>query len=124
MLCGSFPYYATSKGEILLRLFCRLAFICFAILISPFVMRLIPVSNELARYGQRTMHIFIYHFFVVSECLCVLIDKAFLPQNEIIVFVYAISIVMFLLFLSRFRLFEIMLNPITFFVETIKANML
>ena len=77
-------------------------------------LRLIPTNETIAKWGKATLFIFIYHSFAVREFLIPLIDTGFLPQNECFLIVYTVTVFWGLLFFSRFRLFNILLNPISY----------
>ena len=95
----------------------RCIYILLAVVVSTMVMRLIPTNATLAKWGCSTLFIYIYHMFALREFLFPLIDAGILPQNEWLLLIYAIIIFFGLLFLSRFRIFNILLNPISYYLN-------
>ena len=110
---GSIPYWANSFSHTMKRFFARCVFLPYSILLGAMVIRIIPNNTILARWGNVTMFIYIYHSFVVN-ILHVLIRKNIIPQNEILLFAYALITTFGLLFLSRSKILNALLNPISF----------
>ena len=112
----SFPYWGGDFLHVMIRLAARCVFIPSAIILSIAVMRLTPTHQTLAKWGSITMFIYIYHSFAVNF-LNAIIKRGYIPQNELLLFAYSIAIMLCLLTLSRFRLFNILLNPLTYIKE-------
>lgn len=105
----SYDFYHT-----MLRFVARCVYIPTAIILGLFVMRLVPTNEVLARWGSITLFVFIYHTFAINFLL-ELTKRGFIPQNEIMLFVYAGIITFGLLYLSHFKLLNILLNPLCIF---------
>ena len=113
---GCFPYWTDDKETLIFARFVeRCFFIPLSVIISAMVLRIIPANRTLAVWGEKTLFVFIYHSFAVRELLIPLIDAGFLPQNKWSLFAYTVIIFLGLLLLSHFKLFNILLNPITYF---------
>lgn len=111
---GVFPYWTGDLVHTIHHFVARIIYIPIAILLSIMVMRLVPTNDTFAKWGRKTMFIFIYHTFAIN-ILIELTKRNIIPQNEILLFVYAVIITLGLLFLSRFKLLNICLNPISFY---------
>ena len=105
----SYDFYHT-----MLRFVARCIYIPTAIILGLFVMRIIPINMKLAKWGSVTLFIFIYHTFAINVLL-ELTKKEYIPQNEIMLFVYAGIITFGLLYLSHFKLLNILLNPLYYY---------
>ncbi len=77
-------------------------------------MRLVPTNATIAKWGCETMFIFIYHSFAVNA-LDAIIKRAWIPQNEFLLFVYAVIITWGLLILAHFAPLKILLNPSSYY---------
>lgn len=114
---GCYPYWTPYLLYTLMLGGARCIYILLAVVVSTMVMRLIPTNATLAKWGCSTLFIYIYHMFALREFLFPLIDAGILPQNEWLLLIYAIIIFFGLLFLSRFRIFNILLNPISYYLN-------
>lgn len=113
----SFVYGGDGVSVYLIRVLIRFLFIPFTILSSAMVMRLIPTINRIDKLGKNiTMFIFIYHMFAVY-LLVYLVSHGVLVQNEILLFIYSVIATVILVLLSKIKFFNILLNPITYFVQ-------
>ena len=111
---GSFPYWHDKTFYTLLYFGARCIFILSAIILGIIVMRLVPTNATIAKWGCETMFIFIYHSFAVNA-LDAIIKRAWIPQNEFLLFVYAVIITWGLLILAHFAPLKILLNPISYY---------
>lgn len=109
----SFPYWSEDLAHTLMRFAARCIFIPSTIILSAMVMRLVPTNPVLAKWGSITMFIFIYHSFAVNV-LDAVIARGFLPQNELLLFVYAVAITAGLIVFAHVKFFNILLNPISY----------
>ena len=113
----SFVYGGEGMSVYLIRVLIRILFIPFSILTAAMVMRLIRTINRIDMLGKNiSMFIFIYHMFAVY-LLVYLVSNGFLVQNEILLFIYSVIGTVILVLLSKIKLFNILLNPITYFVQ-------
>lgn len=97
-----------------LRFVARCIYVPTAIFLSLFVMRLVPTNKMLAKWGSVTLFIFIYHTFAINVLL-ELTKRGYVPQNELLLFVYAGIITFGLLYLSHFKPLNILLNPVSYY---------
>lgn len=111
------PYWTDDLLHTLIRFGARCIYIPLGIVSSVMVMRLIPTNKKLAEWGLATLFIFIYHSFALREFLFLLIDRDCIPSNEWYLFIYSIIIFGGLLLLSRVKVFNILLNPISYYKE-------
>ena len=95
----------------------RCIFIVLAVFISFMVLRLVSARKILADCGVKTLFIYVYHSLAL-KLLFQFISRGYLPKNEILLVVYSILIIIGLLFLSRFKVFYMLLNPISYFCES------
>ena len=95
----------------------RCLFICIVVILSVMVLKLVRPNSHFAKWGERTLFIYIYHTLAL-KLLFQLIFRNYLPQNEWILAVYAILITMGLLYLSRYKVFNMLLNPISDYRES------
>lgn len=107
-------YYLKDPG-ISPEVFCLSRMVAYisAIIISIIIMRIVLYKNVFPQYGSKTLFIYMYHTFIVLA-LRSIIAKGYLPQNEIILFFYAIAILVGLLILSRISFFTFLMNPISY----------
>ena len=111
---GSIPYWHDKAFYTLLYFGARCIFILSAIILGIIVMRLVPTNAIIAKWGSETMFIFIYHSFAINA-LDAIIIRAWIPQNELLLFVYAVIITWGLLILAHFTPLKILLNPINYY---------
>ena len=98
----------------------RLGLYVFAIIVSGVTMRIILSKPVFANYGKYTLHIFLFHTFLILT-LRELIGRGYIPHNSLLLFAYAIIICFGLAYLSdHFKVFRIILNPISHFLSTNK----
>ena len=109
-------FWSCDFQHTMLRFVTRCIYVPTAIILSLFVMRLVPTNKVLARWGSVTLFIFIYHTFAINVLL-ELTRRGYLPQNEVLLFVYAGIITFGLLYLSHYKLLNILLNPISFYTR-------
>ena len=87
-----------------------------AVILSVMALRLVRDNSFFAKWGEKTLFIYIFHALAL-KLLFPLINRNYLPQNEWLLLVYAILIIMGLLYLSRYKVFYLLLNPISSFRE-------
>jgi fucose 4-O-acetylase-like acetyltransferase len=56
-------------------------FICYAFILCIMVIRLAPSNTYLAKWGECTLFIYVYHTLAL-KLLFQLINRNYLPQNE------------------------------------------
>ena len=94
----------------------RLLLFLAASFLGIMVMRLVRVQPFMAKLGGATLFIYIFHSFVV-QVFRAIAGHGYIPCDEILLFLYAIFITLGLAYLSRFRIVNTILNPITFYIE-------
>ena len=114
VLACSKSYWFNSTISPLILCSGRIIVIIFATIISIMVIRIVKVNQSMSNWGTKTMIIYVYHSFVVSA-LRIIVARGIIPQNEYFLFLYAILITMGLLCMSRFKLFNIIMNPFSFY---------
>lgn len=110
----TYSYWTDDMTHTLIRFLARFVFILCSIVLSIAVMSLVTINSNFAKWGRITLFIYLYHTFAVREVLIPLIERNFIPQNEILLIIYAVIITFGLLFLSRVRFLTILLNPISY----------
>lgn len=111
------PYWTDDFFHTFIHLGARCVYIPLGFVSSIMVMRLTPTNIKLAEWGLATLFIFIYHSFALREFLFLLIDRGCLPSNEWYLLIYSIIVFGGLLLLSRVKVFNILLNPISYCKE-------
>ena len=84
-------------------------------------MRLIRVQPSLAKMGGATLVIYMYHFFI-TQSINILGKQGILPYNNLLLYIYAVVITIGLAYASRFKIVTIMINPITYIMNSLKSN--
>lgn len=110
---GASSYWVNTSLAPLIQCLARCTWFVFATILGIMIMRVVRVQPTMAKMGRVTLFIYIYHSFII-EGLRALIKQGILPGNEIMLFFYAVAITLGLAFLSRFKLLNFMLNPITY----------
>lgn len=83
---------------------------------SILLMRIILAWGCFPKYGRKTLFIYMYHtFFVLS--LRLLIARGYIPENEVLLFIYSIAIILVLVHLSNVKFFTILMNPFSSFYD-------
>ena len=109
----SFPYWAEDNAHTLLRFGLRCLFLVIAIVLSALVMGLVPSNNVFAKWGSKTMFIYIYHSFALREALFLLTIGSAILQHPIMLLVHAVIVTICLIILSRSRFLNMLMNPIS-----------
>lgn len=106
----AFPYteFSTKAYVFLLRAIFYIAAPC----VSIAVVRLIPSVKRFANWGRQTMFIYIYHAFA-TRAFYHLFPNGTLPFTLPWLFAYALVIIVVLLFFSRSKVLNWLLNPIS-----------
>lgn len=109
----SFTYYAQSRIKMFTLILGRCLLLPSAVIISLFVMRLVPANKILASWGRETLFILVYHAFA-WRLVGILVGKGLLPYNEPMALIYAVAVTIVMLLVTRIELLKRMLNPITY----------
>lgn len=116
VLLGNRSYWHHDVFSPFLLCLCRLVFLVSAILLGIMLMRLVMKRLLFPELGKITLFIYIYHSFLI-EIVRFAIRNNYLPQNEWICYVIAVVITGVLICLSKVKFFNILLNPVSFFLE-------
>jgi fucose 4-O-acetylase-like acetyltransferase len=108
-LSGAIPYL--SPVDILIRLGCLVA----AIFLSLLVMRITPDTKRFAKWGKVTLFVYMYHLFF-EAVLKIVVNKGWLPSGVIPILMYSVILTIFLIWASKIKFFNIVMNPITHFL--------
>lgn len=100
----------------------RCLYIPSAITLGICVMRLVPTIDMLAKWGGKTMFIFIYHMFAITPLSYLLNGSGIIPQCAVALFVYSLIITFTFLVMSRSKLLNFMLNPVSNWKERKRFN--
>ncbi len=109
----TFPYWAENTAHTLFNFIGRFVYIVSAFLLGILVMRIIPSYKLLARWGQMTLFIFIYHSFLV-KILLDFSNAGLIPNGLFPIMGYSFIITMGLILLFHVKLLQILLNPFSY----------
>lgn len=87
-----------------------------AMIISISVMRIAPNIKRFAEWGEVTLFVYIYHLFF-EAALKIVVNKGYLPSGVIPIFGYSVLLTLFLIWASKYKLFNIVMNPITHYLK-------
>ena len=113
---GKTTYWSNVEFSPLLLCFFRCLFLLSATIVGVMVMRLVPTSPLLSRWGNITLFIYIYHSFAIGA-LRLAIKHDYFPPNMWILIILAVVITMGLVLLSHIKVLNILLNPISYFLK-------
>lgn len=114
VLLGNFMY-RTPKDVVF-----RLVYLVVSLLMSVAVMRIVPESKVLAKWGRRTLFIYMWHPFTIF-----LIYNTLPPSvrcGDVWPVVYTVVVAALLTWLSRFDILNQLLNPVTYVVSRINKQ--
>lgn len=121
VLSGKVTYWYNNEFSPLLLCLARGLFLFSATIMGAMVMRLVPTKTLLSHWGSLTLFIYIYHSFVI-EALRLAIKHGYFPQNELILIIMSVVITMGLILLSNIKFFNILLNPVSYFLKNRKSS--
>mgnify|MGYP002623351639 CR=1 FL=1 len=96
----------------------RIIVYALAIFISLMLMRIVPASTKMAKWGSVTMIIYVFHppLLIIINCLLKVFSiSCSLPLS----FIISIVITIFLVCISRYKFINIMVNPVTYWKSRI-----
>ena len=96
----------------------RVVYMVMSIVMSVAVMRLVPDSKRLAAWGRRTMFIYLWHPFVIFF-ICNVLPLS-VRTADVWPVVYTALTAALLTWLSRFKILNDLLNPVTYVVSKYK----
>ena len=97
----------------------RCLFILVAMFLSIMIMRIVRVQPFIAEMGGATLVIYVFHSFL-TQGIKGLVKQGILSVNEVTILLIAITITIGLAYLSRFKIINIMLNPITYMKKNVE----
>lgn len=103
---GSIPYWAESSSETLNRFWGRCLFLPSTLLVGLLVMRVVPANTTYAKWGVRTMFVYIWHPLVTRGILEPATASGLIPKSDFMLLAYAVVVTALMLFLSRFRVLK------------------
>ena len=106
-------YWAVNKFQTMINFVHRVLLLPVASIIGILIMSLTQTNTTLSKYGKKSLYIYMYHSIFI-EILRKYINNGVLPQNEVMLFVYAVAITFVIIQLSYFKPFRILLNPISY----------
>lgn len=113
-------YFSKPTISPFILLFSRICVYIFALVFGCLVMRLVLAKKILASWGDCTLAIFMFHTFIIIP-LRPLLTNNVLPNNEFMLFIYAIIILFTLAYMAHhFIIITIILNPISYILKKIK----
>lgn len=99
----------------------RITAFIIAVIFSFMFMRIVFENEKTAKYGTKTLFIYIGHSFIVS-LLKLGAAKGYIPTGELLLFAYSIVIVFVLVLLARIQILNNLLNPISYMGRIIAKN--
>lgn len=100
----------------LYRLIVRLALLPSAAILGTLVMRMTPDFNVLAKWGSRTMVVYMYHGFVVLA-VTLLAERSYIPTTFWPLIAYTVATMAITLLFARLPISTKALNPISAIVD-------
>ena len=113
ILQGKNSYWVNTSLTPIMQCLARCTWLVFATILGVMTMRMVRVQPTMAKMGRATLFIYIYHSFII-EGMRVLVKQGILPGYEMMLFLYATTITLGLAYLSRFKLLNFLLNPISY----------
>lgn len=117
----AFPYWSNDIIHTIKHFGARCVFLLSSIILGAMVMRIVPNNKVLAKWGSITMFVYIYHSFIVNV-LYKLAYQNIIPHNELILFVYAVTTTLGLVFFSHSKILNIILNPVSHYLKRKKEK--
>ena len=108
---GSIPYWTDNWPETFTRFLCRCLFLPSAIVMSVLVMRVVSAWKTLAKWSSVTLFVYIYHPLLSQGLLKQTTANGLIPKSDFMLLVYAIVITALLVFLSRYKVLQLLMNP-------------
>lgn len=97
----------------------RLFFLLSAIILGAMFIRIVPKSSNIGRWGRATLFVFVYHMFFIN-ILNDLINRDCIISTSFLLFLYAVTVIFVLLFLSRSKILKMGLNPISSIISAFR----
>lgn len=114
VLHGKTSYWSYPSLSPFVLCMARCLFILAAIIVSTMIMRLIRVQALMAKLGGATLAIYVFHSFI-TQGVKTIIKQGYLPGNEVSLFIFSVLITIGLAQLSRYKIVNMMLNPVSYF---------
>lgn len=109
-------YWSRPEVSPILRCVYRCILLVSAMIISIMIMRIVPLNQQIAKWGANTLFIYMYHSFLI-RAFRLGVKCGLIPQNEWLLIVYALLFTISLAYLSRNKHLNLILNPISYIKE-------
>lgn len=110
-LCYS-SYWAEDCVHTMMNCGGRAIFIISATIVSIMFMRCISPKKNIAKLGSKTMFIYVYHPIIIIFLNAAII-RNYIPQNKVLLIIYATTIVVGLILLSNSKYLNLLMNPLS-----------
>ena len=110
---GKNSYWVNTSLTPMMQCLARCTWLVFATILGFMTMSMVRVQPTMAKMGKATLVVYIFHSFIIQG-MRLFVKQGILPGNEMMLFVYAVIITLGLAYLSRFKLVNYLLNPITY----------
>ena len=114
ILHGKNSYWVNTSLSPMMQCLARCIWLVFATILSFMTMSMVRPQSTMANMGRATLGIYIYHSFI-TQSIKVLVKQGFLSGNEMMLFLYAVTITVGLAYLSRYKILKFLLNPISYY---------
>ena len=115
----AFSYFNTPDW---LDFIVRIGFIVAAIAMSIVFMMFCKSSKFFLKYGEKTLLFYIYHLYILWILKRIMFKTFGMDINIITLSIQAILTIIVLMVMSRFKIFEVALNPISSFINRQKST--
>lgn len=113
------PYVADGSNEI--GFLYRLLFYTVSLLQGYALLNIIPGNYFLAKLGEQTMPIYVFHGFVMIVLMKV-VSYLNLPTSVFFILGYSAMIIVTIIFLGRYIKYKTLLNPISTLIKYLDSN--
>lgn len=114
MIHGYYNYYSSNDYCPFTLFGARFFYLLIAALMGLLVMRIVPTNTQLSKLGGVTLFVYIYHSFVI-KLLRIGVKFDYIPSSEVLLFLYSVLIMLILCCVSRIQIFNVLLNPISYY---------
>lgn len=112
LFAGSYPYSADS----MVNVWTRLIQLCSAFAVGVSILSLVPDFKDYSKMGRKTLFIYMYHTFLI-QLVFVYFTRMLNCDSIIILVLCALCNFALLSLLSKVKLLNILLNPVSYFIE-------
>ena len=112
LFAGSYPYSADS----MVNVWTRLIQLCSAFAVGVSILSLVPDFKDYSKMGRKTLFIYMYHTFLI-QLVFVYFTRMLNCDSIIILVLCALCNFALLLLLSKVKLLNVLLNPVSYIIE-------